>query len=283
MMPQTNRKIVLITGCSSGFGSLVALSLAQKHFTVIATMRNLTHCDQLIEKAEKLHISEEHLLIYQLDVTHNDEIESLKQIITDKYGRLDVLINNAGYSQGGVIEDIAIEKWKQQFKTNFFGVVSVTKAFLPMMRQARSGKIIQMGSISGRLGLPGLGPYASSKFALEGFSESLRLELKPFNVYTSLIEAGSYQTSIWQKGIESAVQSDINDYQSLMSFMNTYARKQQQSSESPQKVVDLIHHICETDRPRFRYSIGKGVKVGISLKSILPWSIVEKVLYRLLK
>lgn len=282
-MTVTNRKIVLVTGSSSGFGFLIALQLAHSNCTVIATMRNLSHAKRLREAAEKLHISKDHLLIHQLDVTNHHEIETMKQFITAQYGRIDILINNAGFSQGGVIEDVPIEKWEQQFQTNFFGVVAITKAFLPMMRKARNGKIILIGSISGRLGLPGLAPYASSKFALEGFAESLRLELKPFHVYTSLIEAGSFQTNIWQKGVETAIQSDIKDYQSLMTFMNKYARNQGQSSDNPEKVVELVCHICKINYPRFRYPIGKGVKLTVYLKSLLPWSIVEKIVYKLLK
>ncbi|WP_416150579.1 SDR family oxidoreductase [Salipaludibacillus sp. HK11] len=276
-----DKKIVLITGASSGFGFLISLALAKKNFIVIATMRNLTNAPRLRKAASTSSISEKNLAIYRLDVTNIDEITELKKTIHKKYGRLDILINNAGFSQGGVIEEVNMEKWYQQFQTNFFGVVSVTKAFIPMMREARSGKIIQMGSISGRIGLPGLGPYASSKFALAGLSESLRLELKPFNVYTSMIEAGSFQTNIWDKGLESAVQSDKLDYQSLMTFMNRYAKVKTKSSENPQKVVDLVTRICESSRPNFRYSIGKGIKSSIFLKSLLPWSILETILYRI--
>ncbi|WP_233254249.1 SDR family oxidoreductase [Salipaludibacillus keqinensis] len=276
-------KIVLITGASSGFGFLTALALAKKHYTVIATMRNVEGSALLMNEARKQKISEKNLHIHRLDVTDSTDIEELKNYIQDTYGRLDILINNAGFTQGGVIEEVEIEQWEKQFQTNFFGSVAVTKAFIPLMRKQRSGKIILLGSISGRIGLPGLGPYAASKFALEGFSESLRFELKPFNIYTSLIEAGSFKTSIWQKGIDGAVHSDLQEYQSLMAFMNEYATEQGLSSEPPEKVVDLLCHVCQKDKPKFRYPVGKGIKLAIFLKSVLPWSIVEKILERQLK
>ncbi|WP_280771011.1 SDR family oxidoreductase [Salipaludibacillus daqingensis] len=280
MTTRTKRKIVLITGSNSGFGSLIALNLAKSNYIVYATMRNVSNAEQLKTTAKQLSISDNHLLIHKLDVSKTEDIEAVKKQILKKHGRLDILINNAGFSQGGVIEDISMDKWEHQFQTNFFGVVAMTKAFIPMMRQARSGKIIQMGSISGRIGLPGLAPYAASKFALEGFTESLRFELKPFQVYSSIIEAGSFRTDIWQKGFEAAVQSDIIDYESLMTFMNKYAQQQMQTSENPQKVVNLVRYICDHKQPKFRYQIGKGIKVGIALKSLLPWSIVERVLFK---
>ncbi|GAA3324660.1 hypothetical protein GCM10020331_053430 [Ectobacillus funiculus] len=141
--------------------------------------------------------------IIQLDVTDSSAAAAVITDIIRCYGQIDLLVNNAGYAAGGFTEELAAEQWRQQFEVNFFGLVTVTKAVLPSMRERRSGKIINISSISGRIGFPSMGPYVSSKFAVEGFSESLRLEMLRYGVYVVLIEPGSYRTDIWSKGLES--------------------------------------------------------------------------------
>lgn len=275
--------IVLITGTNSGFGLDVTLELANKGYKVVATMRSTRKQEQLRTEAKVRNIPEDRIDVQPLDVTNQDEIDNIYNYILNTYGTLDILINNAGYTQGGVIEEVDIKLWEEQFKTNVFGVVSLTNSFIPIMRKNRSGKIINLGSISGRIGLPGLGPYAASKFALEGFSESLRLELKPFNVYTSLIEAGSFKTGIWKKGLEKAALSKEPDYEDLMNSLNNHVKKMDENAQDPQKVIDMIIKICESSRPRLRYPVGKGVKEITFLKSFLPWAIVERMVLRMMR
>ncbi|MCE7791917.1 SDR family NAD(P)-dependent oxidoreductase [Salipaludibacillus sp. CUR1] len=277
------KQIVLITGANSGFGREIAMALAQQNYVVIAGIRNMSNKEKMLEEADKLGISEGSLTVKKLDVTLNSDIRDLYAFIRERFGRIDILINNAGYSQGGVFESLSGTEWEKQFQTNVLGVASVTRAFIPMMREARNGKVINIGSISGKAGFPGLGPYAASKHALEGLSESLRLELKPFNVYTSLIEAGSFKTGIWEKGIAGAPKSDIEDYRRLMAYMESYARQMTERAESPEKVIKLVKDICRHSAPRFRYRTGKGVTGAILLKTLLPWSLYERFVLRLMR
>ncbi|SES23766.1 SDR family NAD(P)-dependent oxidoreductase [Salipaludibacillus aurantiacus] len=274
------KQIVLITGANSGFGRGIAMSLAQQNYVVIAGIRNMSNKANLLEEADKLGISEGSLTVKKLDVTLNSDIRDIYAFIKKRFGRIDILINNAGYSQGGVLESVSDTEWEKQFQTNVLGVASVTRAFIPMMREARNGKVINIGSISGKAGFPGLAPYAASKHALEGLSESLRLELKPFNVYTSLVEAGSFKTGIWEKGIAGAPKTDIEDYRRLMAYMESYARQMTERAEAPEKVIKLVTDICRHSAPRFRYRTGKGITGAILIKTLLPWSLYERFVLR---
>ncbi|MFC0559558.1 SDR family oxidoreductase [Halalkalibacter alkalisediminis] len=272
------REIVLITGTSTGFGLLASLELAQNGYFVIATMRDLRKADLLKEEAAKMNLLEKIELV-EMDVINQAQIEEVRRDIQTRYGKLDILINNAGYSLGGLTEYLETEDWKAQLETNLFGVISVTKAFLPLMRHHRGGKIINLGSISGRLGFPGLGPYVTSKFALSGFSESLRLELLPFNLHVSLIEAGSFKTEIWEKGLSNVAVIEDEDY-TYIKNIHQAATKTAENASNPKEVIRTILHICRAKKPRFRYQVGKGVKKIIFLKSVLPWSVIEWAIKR---
>lgn len=189
-------KVVLITGTSSGFGLLASAALARKGCHVIATMRNLDKKDRLLEATENV---KDRITVMKLDITNHDEIEQVVESVMGKYGTIDVLVNNAGYAQGGFVEEIEMEKWREQLETNFFGTLAMTKAEVPHMRERGQGTIINVSSISGRMAMPGLAPYSASKFALEGFSESLRFELLPLGIHVVLVEPGSYKTPICRK------------------------------------------------------------------------------------
>lgn len=278
-----NGQVVLITGTNSGFGLEIAIQLAERGYVVIATMRNTDKKELLLSKARVRKVPTSSIDVQKLDVTKQSDIDNMYRYISSTYGKLDILINNAGFSQGGVMEEVTVEQWREQFETNLFGLASLTKSYLPMMRNNRAGKIINLGSISGRIGLPGLGPYAASKFALAGLSESLRLELKPFNVYISLIEAGSFKTDIWKKGLEKAAFTDEKDYESLMQSLHNHMETVNSSAQDPDDVIKVVVKICQTKKPRFRYQVGKGVKGMAFLKSILPWAMVERVVLRILK
>jgi len=191
-------KIILITGCSSGFGMLASARLAAGGHTVYATMRNLKKQDTL-----KLELKQRDTKcqILHLDVTDDNSISKVINTIEKQDSRLDVLINNAGYGIGGFFEDLSEDEIRSQFETNFFGVQKVTRSALPLMRAtaSKSGKdfstkIINISSAQGRSTLPGLGAYGASKFALEGFSESLFFELQPFGIEVVILEPGTYST-----------------------------------------------------------------------------------------
>lgn len=268
------KEVVLITGASSGFGFLAAIKLAQKGYHVIATMRNLEKGNLLLTEAKKYDIAQD-LEIFPLDVTNKEHIEKVKTHIEKQYGKLDILINNAGFCLGGMTEIIEMDDWVSQFDTNIFSVVAITKSLLPIMREKRRGKIINIGSISGRFGFPAMGAYAASKWALSGFSESLRLELLPFNIHVSLIEAGSFKTEIWDKSLKTVHLGDQNEYEQYVNFIYSQALHSAKHADDPAKVIEFILKICTNEKPRLRYQIGKGVKLQILSKALLPWSFIE--------
>lgn len=271
---RNGKQIVLITGASSGFGLLTAVELIKQGFFVIATMRNVEKNGDLMKLIHD-HGFENSLDIQSLDVTKENQIEELKQYVLEKYGGVDILINNAGFCLGSVVEDVSLENWKQQFETNFFGTVAVTKAFLPSMREKRSGKIINIGSISGQFGFPGMAPYTSSKFAVAGFSESLRLELLTFNVYVSLVEPGSYKTNIWDKSLGEIKLDFESEYYPFLVWLFNEAKKSASNAGDPMEVVEAIVKICRASSPRFHYPVGKGAKIIGLLKKTVPWPVVE--------
>ncbi|PEW02917.1 short-chain dehydrogenase [Bacillus cereus] len=278
-----NKKIAVITGASSGFGLLTTLELAKKDYLVIATMRNLTKQENLLSQAIKLNL-QQNVTVQQLDVTDQDSIHNF-QLFLQEINRIDLLINNAGYANGGFVEEIPVEEYRKQFETNFFGAISITQLVLPYMRKQKSGKIINISSISGQVGFPGLSPYVSSKYALEGWSESLRLEVKPFGIDVVLIEPGSYNTNIWEVGKQLAEnQSDTTSpYKEYMDKIQKHINSGSDTFGNPIDVANKIVEIAEAKRTTLRYPIGKGVKFMIFAKKILPWRLWEFLVLRSFK
>lgn len=278
-----NKKIAVITGASSGFGLLTTLELAKKDYFVIATMRNLDKQINLITQATALNL-QHNIKVQQLDVIDQNSIHSF-QLFLEEINRVNILINNAGYANGGFVEEIPIEEYRKQFETNLFGAISITQLVLPYMRKQKSGKIINVSSISGQVGFPGLSPYVSSKYALEGWSESLRLEVKPFGIDVALIEPGSYNTNIWEVGKQLAEnQSDtISPYKEYMDKIQKHINSGSDTFGNPIDVANKIVEIAETKRTNLRYPIGKGVKFMIFAKKILPWRLWEFLVLRSFK
>jgi NAD(P)-dependent dehydrogenase (short-subunit alcohol dehydrogenase family) len=277
-----NRKepqIAFVTGASSGFGLLTSLALAEEGYHVIATMRNLGKRSALEEAARNAGVAE-NIEILQLDVTDFSEVDRVIRDVLTRFGKIDLLLNNAGYAAGGFIEELSMETWREQFETNFFAVVAITKAVLPSMRERRSGKIVNVSSISGHMGLPAMGPYSASKFALEGFSESLRLEMLPFGVQVILVEPGAYKTEIWSKGMESVQSNADSPYADMMNRMKKNIDATVKHAGDPEEVVRTIVQAATSPVPEFRHPVGKGVKTAIRLKSAIPWKWIENKLAR---
>ncbi|QGQ99940.1 SDR family oxidoreductase [Paenibacillus psychroresistens] len=277
----TNPPIVLITGTSSGFGLLTAIALGKAGYHVIATMRDLSKQNRLIERATAENIIQ-NIECMQLDVTDEKSINQTIKTILAKYQRIDVLVNNAGYAVGGCVEDIPLEVWREQFETNFFGLITLTQAVLPIMRQQKQGKIINISSISGRLGFPGYAAYSASKFAVEGFSESLRHEMLPFGVYVVIVEPGSYKTEIWDKGFANMQTSPESAYRTQLEAVLRYSHKAAKTSPDPQLIADLIVRITAKASPKLRYPLGKGARLSIWGKALLPLKWFEWMLHKLL-
>ena len=280
----TKQKVVLITGCSSGFGLLSAVDLAKDHH-VIATMRNISKKDPLeIHYNSSTHPTDPgSLTILPLDVTKPDTITQCIKTIMDKFKRIDVLINNAGYAQGGFFEDLSENNISNQFETNLMGVMKVTRAVLPIMRTQHSGHIMMISSIAGLASTPALSAYNASKFALEGFSESLLFEVADFNIDITLIEPGLFKTDILKNRILGDYSHDSNSAyfdwtQKLLKKIETKLIHQ-----NPKKVIRIMRQALSSPSPRFRYVIGKDAKLRLFLKTWLPFTLYKKIVLSSLK
>ncbi|WP_374016342.1 SDR family oxidoreductase [Paenibacillus thiaminolyticus] len=274
--------VAFVTGASSGFGMLASVKLAEQGYRVIATMRATSRPEALTELAAARGV-ESRLVVRRADVTDAASIQAAVAYALGTYGRIDLLVNNAGYAQGGYVEEVTMEQWRAQFETNVFGAIAAAKAVLPHMRDQGRGTIINIGSISGRIAFPGYAPYAASKFAIEGFSESLRLEMKPYGVHVVLIEPGSYPTNIWEKGFASIALDDASPYRNCLERILRFSRQSASSKADPWEVANLIARIAADKRPRFRYPIGSGTRLLLAAKTLLPWTLIEKLVLRLLR
>ncbi len=270
------RPIALVTGASSGFGMYASCALVKAGYTVIASMRDVSKRGPL-DKIAKMHIAAEHMEVISLDVTSLQQIEESITGVIARHGQIDLLVNNAGYACGGFAEELPSAEWRRQFDVNVFGLIDVTRAVLPYMREQRRGRIINISSISGRFGFPGLGPYAASKHAVEGFSESLRLELLPFGIHVMLIEPGSYRTSIWEKGLQQTALSSSSPYALQMQKLLASVEQILQQAPEPDEVIAAIVQAATAPKPRLRYPVGRGVRLTIAAKSLLPWKWIEAI------
>ncbi|WP_246187983.1 SDR family oxidoreductase [Paenibacillus tengchongensis] len=271
--------VALVTGTSSGFGLLVALQLAAQGCRVIAGMRDLTRGAELLKQAEHMNMSGRiHPVI--MDVT--DEASVIKAVSEAEaaMGGIDILVNNAGFAVGGFTEEISMAEWRRQMDTNFFGVVAVSKAVIPGMRKRREGIIINVSSVSGLTGFPGYGPYAASKFAVEGFSESLRQELAGFGVKVVLVEPGSFRTPIWDKGIAGLQVREDSPYRRELEDVLRYSRRTAMTAPDPSRVAELIGRIVRMRSPKLRYPVGKGTRLLIIGRTLLPWKLLERIIAR---
>ena len=281
-MPE--QKIAVITGSSSGIGLLTALEFAQDGYRVVATMRDLGRASRLEEAAQKASIREK-LDLRRLDVTHFDSIQPTVDDIAKDHGRIDVLVNNAGFSVAGFGEDLHLGEIRQQFETNFFGNVAMSKAVLPVMRRQKSGHIIQVASVAGRLGQPLLGAYCSSKHALEGFSESLRIETHSLGIRVALVEPGAFDTDIWTRNVTVAkggLDPNSPNKERSERFVE-FIKKNAKQRRDARDVARLILRIANNPNPRLRYMIGTDAKMQVWLRRLLPWRTYERMVAKAVK
>jgi NAD(P)-dependent dehydrogenase (short-subunit alcohol dehydrogenase family) len=277
-----SNKIAVISGCSSGFGLLAAVELAKSGFAVVASMRDTARRGNLDEAAEKAGVRDR-IDVRRLDVTEFDMIAPFTEGVVKDYGRIDALVNNAGFAVSGFAEDLTLQEIREQFETNFWGHVAMTKAVLPVMRQQRSGHIIMVSSIGGLHGAVSISSYNASKFALEGWSESLRLELNALGIKVVLVEPGAYQTDIWTRGARIGKNVLAGNSANQERGQRMRDRFQSLRKRDPKAVAELIARIAEDPNPRLRYVIGPDAHVQLWLKRILPWKIHERLVARMLK
>jgi NAD(P)-dependent dehydrogenase (short-subunit alcohol dehydrogenase family) len=258
----SNQKVVLITGASSGVGQSTARLLSQNGYKVFGTSRN---------PAGTAGIANVKMLA--LDVTSDDSVAACVKVVANDTGRIDVLVNNAAYELAGALEEISIEEAKAQFETNFFGVMRMVKAVLPYMRHQKQGQIINVSSLSGVSSIPFMGIYSASKFALEGYTDALRIEVRPFNIHASLTEAGFLKTPMMNKRQVSAAQ--LKEYELRRQRAFTAIRDQEQKAPGAELVSQTILRIITSKKPRLRYLIGAQAKVATRLQRFLPEAAYE--------
>jgi NAD(P)-dependent dehydrogenase (short-subunit alcohol dehydrogenase family) len=275
-------KVALVTGASSGFGLLTSIELAKSGFRVVATMRDLGRRERLDQAVAASGVAAL-IDVRALDVTRFETIQSFVETVVGDYGRLDVLVNNAGFAVAGFAEDIKLDELRRQFETNFFGAVAMTKAALPTMRRQHSGHIIQISSIAGLHGSVTVSSYAASKHALEGWSESLRLEVNVLGIKVVLVEPGAFQTDIWTRGAVMGEQATKETSPNLQRSLRMRSTVEKLPKADPIVVAKLIVKIAQDPNPKLRYLAGRDAKLQLALKRILPWKWHEKVIANFLK
>ena len=275
-------KIALITGCSNGFGLLTSVELAKAGYHVVATMRDLSRRAKLDQAIAAGGVADK-VDVLAIDVTHFSEIAPFVDTLVRDYGRIDVLVNNAGFAMAGFAEDIKLEELRTQFETNFFGTVAMTKAVLPVMRKQRSGHIIQISSIGGLQGSITVSSYSASKHALEGWSESLRLEVNALGIKVVLVEPGAFDTGVWTVGARMGEEAKKNTSPNFQRSLRMREVIQQIPKADPIVVARAIVTIAQDPNPKLRYVVGRDAKIQLAMKRILPWKMYEKMIANFLK
>ncbi|HLU65176.1 MAG TPA: SDR family oxidoreductase [Kofleriaceae bacterium] len=263
---------VLITGATAGIGRHAALHLAARGFRVIATGRNTAALASLTAEAEG------ELTPLRLDVTDPASIAGAVEVV-DRItaGRgVDVLVNNAGYGDIAPLEEMSDADLRAQYETNVFGLMAVTRAFLPRMRERGAGRIINVSSLGGTFTLPLFGAYNSTKYAVESLSDALRLELRPFGVHVSLIEPGPIRTSFSSHSLRSAARYDRDDspYAPVLRRFMRLTERTDRMAPGPIATSRAILHAASARRPRPRYKLTLSSRLAVAFMRALPtrWS-----------
>ncbi|MDC8004919.1 SDR family oxidoreductase [Aureisphaera galaxeae] len=260
-------KVVLITGGSSGIGKAIGEYLHQKGYTVYGTSRNPSK-----------YIDTVPFTLLALDVTQESTIQTAVQILLDKEGRIDVLVNNAGVGITGPIEETPVEEIRNAFETNFYGPLSVIKAVLPTMRNQNGGHIINVTSIAGYMGLPYRGIYSATKGALELITEAYRMEVKQFGVQMTNVAPGDFATNIASGRYHAPVLENSpykKAYGDTLEMMNEHV----DGGSDPKIMAEKVHSIIENASPKIHYKVGAFLqKFSIVLKRILPDKVYERML-----
>jgi len=265
-------RTALITGSSSGFGLLTAVTLAQRGWRVIATMRDLSRREKL-ESAARVAGVLDRIEILPLDITDDAQIAALAARLAAR--EVHAVVNNAGFAMAGFADDVSDAELRKQFDTNFFAHAAVTRAFLPQFRRQGFGHIVMVSSINGRSGFPGVGSYVASKFALEGWTESLRLELRPLGIQVALVEPGSFETGIWTSGTTLAANASQPGSVNASRAQKLFEQVKSAKRPNPQRVADCIARVVESPKPQLPYVVGREAQIVVLLRALLPWRAFE--------
>jgi NAD(P)-dependent dehydrogenase (short-subunit alcohol dehydrogenase family) len=272
---EQSRRVVLITGASQGIGKTCAAHLARRGWRVFGTYRTsvpaATGANHGVE------------MIY-MNVDDDQSVASGVAGVLEQARRIDAVVNNAGFGLMGSVEDTTVEEAKAQFETNFFGVLRVCRAVLPAMRRQRAGTIVNIGSLAGIIGLPFAGMYSASKFALEGLSESLRFETRPFGIRVVLVEPGDFRTNM-VNARRIAAAAVVNDaYRSVFDRMRAQQDREETNAATPEPVARLVERILNDPRPKLHYSVGMwSQRIVVPLRSYLPQRVYQWLAWKLLR
>ena len=279
-MSDSSRKRVLVTGASAGIGYAACLHLARRGYLVTATSRALPRLNSLMERAraESLPISP-----YELDVNDDTSIDEVMPRILEETSGIDGLVNNAGYGLWGCLEDLTIDEVRAQFETNVFAVLKLSQAVLPQMRERGFGTIVNVGSVTGRVGAPAGGAYSATKFALAGLSAVMRMEVAPFGVRVVLVEPGSFKTDFVRNLVYGERTTDPGSAYGLYNArMNRQPSDGWRWSGDPMKVARVIEGILRTRHTRPRYSVGLDSRLASIATRLLPDSVIQYVVRRVM-
>jgi NAD(P)-dependent dehydrogenase (short-subunit alcohol dehydrogenase family) len=275
-------RTVLVTGCSSGFGRSTAVALAAKGWLVFASMRDPGKRQALDAAATEGGVPPDRLRVLRLDVTEPASVErAVDEVLTGTGGRLDAVVHNAGVSSGGAFEDLPDAEVRRIFETNFFGVLAVTRALLPTFRRQRRGRIVVVSSAGGLAGNPGLAAYCASKFAVEGWAESVSYELAPFGIDVVLVEPGSYRTDIWDNSPR--VVPEGSAYRTMAEIVEPMIeRRVIARARDPQEVADAIVEVLDADRPALRRPVGPDAVAWWVARGVVPHRVQRALVSRVL-
>jgi len=257
---------VLVTGCSSGIGLATCHVLSRNNFMTYGTVRNLSKAKKIQDLINRENLS---LKILRLDVNDNQSIKlAVKKILAD-IGRIDVLINNAGYGMFGPVEEITTQEVKKQFETNFFGTIRLIKALVPIMRKQGNGTIVNISSMVGRFGVPLNSAYVSSKFAVEGLSESISFELEEFGIRVILIEPGVIKSDFFHNVKVKGMNLESPYHKLMERRVNFLDKAMKNSLTSSYDVADTILEALKSKDPKFRYVIGNDATNSLRMRNSL--------------
>ncbi|ARS35555.1 oxidoreductase [Pontibacter actiniarum] len=253
-------KIWFITGVSSGFGRTLAEEVARRGDKVIGTVRQHRQLEEFNA------ISPGNTFAYMMDVTNADGVRATVDAAVKHLGRLDVLVNNAGFGFLGAVEEASVQEFREVMETNFFGALQVTQAVLPHMRRQGSGHIIQMSSVAGFRSTQGFGVYNASKFALEGMSEALAQEVAPLGIRVSIIEPGPFRTNFAGSSIKGAKQ-ELPEYEGTARvFKNNILGYAGEQEGDPVKAAQVLLQVVDSDNPPLRLPLGQTAYDGVRRK-----------------
>jgi NAD(P)-dependent dehydrogenase (short-subunit alcohol dehydrogenase family) len=254
-----------VTGASSGIGECCASFLSERGYKVYGASRRALDMPGVS--------------VLRMDVCEDHSVRAGIAAVLTREGRLDAVVNSAGMGIAGAIEDTSIAEAQDQFDVNFFGVLRVCREVLPVMRQQRAGYIVNIGSIGGLIAIPFQGLYSASKFAVEGLTEAMRVEARPFGIHAVVIEPGDHRTSFTEKRCRTEGSLGRSAYQERCERAVGRMALDEQNGPDPVGVARLVHRVLSTPRPRLRYTVGPASQRSAAwLKRLMPYSVLEKVL-----